>query len=129
MMNMIDQPITESNFLLHAMHHYDNTQCMSLAEFEEDLKRFGYLKKLFARYIDNSDLKERLILNHLIVLYNVFGVIATDFLFFKLERRYWNILATFLVFLERMPEEIPLMGIKIADIKLDQVVISKLRKI
>ena len=126
---MIETPIDENSFLILAMHHYDNTQCVNLAEFEEDLKRFGYLKKLFNRYRDNNDLKERLIINHLIVLYNLFGVITTDFLFYKIEKEYWNLLATFLVYLDRMPESIPERGIRLNELQLDTTVIEKLRKI
>ena len=126
---MIETPIDDNSFLILAMHHYDNTQCVNLAEFEEDLKRFGYLKKLFNRYRDNGDLKERLIINHLIVLYNLFGIIATDFLFYKIEKEYWNLLATFLVYLNRMPESIPERNIRLSDLELDNTVIEKLRKI
>lgn len=126
---MIETPIDDNSFLILAMHHYDNTQCVNLAEFEEDLKRFGYLKKLFNRYRDNGDLKERLIVNHLIVLYNLFGIITTDFLFYKIEKEYWNLLATFLVYLNRMPESIPERNIHLSELKLDNTVIEKLRKI
>ena len=126
---MIEQPITESTFLLIAMHHYDNTQCTSVAEFEEDLKRFSYLKKLFARYKDNNELKERLILNHIIVLYNLFGIVTTELLFFKIDRQYWDALATFLVYLGRMPAEVPEFNIKLNDLKLDNDIIAVLRKI
>lgn len=126
---MIETPIDDNTFLILAMHHYDNTQCVNLAEFEEDLKRFGYLKKLFNRYRDNGDLKERLIVNHLIVLYNLFGIITTDFLFYKIEKEYWNLLATFLVYLNRMPESIPERNIHLSELKLDNTVIEKLRKI
>ena len=112
-----------------AMHHYDNSQCVNIAEFEEDLKRFGYLKKLFYRYRENNDLKERLILNHIIILYNLFGIAATDLLFYKIDRQYWNILVTFLVFLNKAPEELPFDGIKLVDIPLDQNIIGELRKI
>jgi hypothetical protein len=126
---MIETPIDDNSFLILAMHHYDNTQCVNLAEFEEDLKRFGYLKKLFNRYRDNGDLKERLIINHLIVLYNLFGIIATDFLFYKIEKEYWNLLATFLVYLNRMPESIPERNIHLSELELDNTVIEKLRKI
>lgn len=126
---MIETPIDENTFLLLAMRHYDNTQCVNLAEFEEDLKRFSYLKKLFNRYKDNGDLKERLILNHLIVLYNLFGVITTDFLFYKIDREFWDVLATFLVYLNLMPEAIPERGLHINDLKLDTNIIEKLRKI
>ena len=125
----MNDKLNESNFLIYAMHHYDNTQCVNLAEFEEDLKRFGYLKKLLHRYKENNDLKERLILNHLIVLYNIFGLITTDFLFFKIDRQYWDTLATFLVYLERMPDALPELGVRLNDLQLDQSVIQRLRMI
>lgn len=126
---MIEQPINESNFLLIAMHHYDNSQCTSIAEFEEDLKRFGYLKKLFSRYKENNDLKERLILNHIIVLHNLFGIVTIEMLFYKIDRQHWDVLATFLVYLELMPSEIPEFGIRLNDITVDQYVLDTLRKI
>lgn len=126
---MFEQPITESTFLLIAMHHYDNTQCTSLAEFEEDLKRFSYLKKLFGRYKDNQDLRERLILNHLIVLYNLFGVVTTELLFFKIDKQHWNVLATFLVYLNKMPDAIPEFDIKLSDLELDTHITEVLKKL
>ena len=126
---MIETPIDENSFLLLAMRYYDNTQCVNLAEFEEDLKRFSYLKKLFNRYRDNGDLKERLILNHIIILYNLFGIISIDFLFYKIDREFWDILATFLVYLNLMPESIPERGLHLNDLKLDTNIIEKLRTI
>lgn len=126
---MIEQPITEFNFLLVAMHHYDNSQCTNLAEFEEDLKRFSYLKKLFGRYKDSNDLKERLILNHIIVLYNLFGVSTPELLFFKIDKQYWSVLITFLVYLQLMPDVIPEFGIKLSDYTLDQNILDALRNI
>ena len=125
----MDNIITEENFLLHAMHHYDNPQCTSLIEFEEDLKRFLYLKKLFFRYKTNNDLKERLILNHIIVLYNVFGDNTTYMLFTKIDKDCWDSLTTFLVYLQRMPDTIPELGIKLYNIQLDETIIEVLRKI
>lgn len=121
--------LTEDNFLLHAMHHYDNSQCTSITEFEEDLKRFLYLKKLFYRYKINNDLKERLILNHIIVLFNLFGDITSKMLFMKIDKDSWESLTTFLVYLERMPEIIPEYGIKLSHIQLDEFIIKSLRKI
>lgn len=121
--------ITDDNFLLHAMHHYDNQQCHTLEEFEEDLKRFLYIRKLLNRYKKDGDLKDRLILNHIIVLYNLFGDAMTEMLFFKVEKEYWPTLITFLVYLNRMPERIDDYGIKLSEIVLDQNVISVLRKI
>lgn len=115
--------LTEDNFLLYAMHHYDNTQCHSIEEFEEDLKRFLYLKKLFSRYKKDGELRERLILNHIIVLYNLFGDATTDMLFYKVEKEYWSILGTFLVYINRLPEE------KLSDISIDNDLVSVLRKI
>jgi hypothetical protein len=125
----MDNIITEENFLLHAMHHYDNPQCTSLVEFEEDLKRFLYLKKLFYRYKTNNELRERLILNHIIVLYNVFGDNTTLMLFTKIDQECWDSLTTFLVYLQRMPDAIPELGIKLYNIQLDETIIEVLRKI
>ena len=123
------EKLNESNFLLYAMHHYDNTQCYSLTEFEEDLKKILYLKKLLSRYKNNGELRERLILNHIIVLYNIFGDSATRMLFYKVEKSCWDVLVTFLVYLDRMPETIPEYGIILSEIKLDETVIATLRKI
>lgn len=121
--------LNDDNFLLYAMHHYDNPQCHSIEEFEDDLKRFLYIKKLFSRYKNNDELRERLILNHIIVLYNVFGDAVTNMLFFKIEKEDWPILATFLVYVNRMPEVVEQHGIKTSDIVLDERIVSALRKI
>ena len=111
------------------MNNYDNTQCHSLAEFEDDLKKFIYLKKLIYRYKNSGELKERLILNHIIVLYNIFGESTTRMLFFKLEKDLWPQLITFLVYLNRMPEQIPEYSITLSDVKLDETIIKVLRQI
>ena len=115
--------LSEDNFLLYAMHHYENTQCHSILEFDEDLKRFLYLRKLLNRYKKDGELKERLILNHIIVLYNLFGDALTEMLFYKIEEEYWPTLVTFLVYLNRIPED------KMSDIPLDEHIVSVLRKI
>ena len=126
---MLNEKLSENNFLLYAMHHYDNPQCHSIEEFEEDLKKFLYLKKLLSRYKRDGELRERLILNHIIVLYNVFGEATTNMLFYKIDKDYWDTLITFLVYLDRMPETIIEYSIKLSDIPLDETVISTLRKI
>ena len=123
------EKLNENNFLLFAMNHYDNPQCHSLEEFDEDLKKFLYLKKLITRYKKDNDLKERLILNHIIVLYNIFGQNATRMLFYKVDKEYWDVLVTFLYYLGHMPETIPEYGIILSDIKLDEKVIAVLRKL
>ena len=125
----MNEKLNEANFLIYAMHHYDNTQCYSLAEFEDDLKKFLYLKKLISRYKNNGDLKERLILNHIIVLYNLFGEATTKMLFYKVDEECWDVLTTFLVYLNLMPEIIVDYGIILSEVILDENVISKLRNI
>jgi hypothetical protein len=125
----VKEKLNESNFLFFSMHHYDNPQCHSLQEFEEDLKKFLYLKKLLSRYKNNGELRERLILNHIIVLYNIFGESATQMLFYKIDESCWDSLITFLVYLDRMPETIPEFNIILSDVVLDEDIISTLRKI
>ena len=96
--------LTEENFVMYAMKHYDNPACRGMAEFEDDLKKFRYLKRLFRKYTAGKGLKERLIVNHIVVLYNLFGPeAATKMLFFKVEEKYWSQLKTFLVYLSIMP--------------------------
>jgi len=115
--------LTEENFIQYCMNHYDNPQCHTIEEFEEDIKRFLYVRKLLNRYKKDGILKERLILNHIIVLYNIFGDAVTDMLFLKIEKEYWSTLVTFLVYLNRVPEEY------FSEIPLDITVVSALRKI
>jgi len=95
----------ESTFLLYAAKYYDNPHCSDIAEFEEDLKRFQYLRKLFGRYKQTGELKERLILNHLIILYNCFGLETTNMLFMKLDE-YHECLKPFVEYLNFMSETI-----------------------
>jgi len=125
----INKKLSEDNFLVYAMHHYDNPQCHNIEEFDKDLRIFLYLKKLITRYKQSDELRERLILNHIIVLYNVFGDAATNMLFYKIDEKYWDVLVTFLVYLERMPESVPNYGIRTSDISLDENIINALRKI
>ena len=97
--------LDDSNFLLYAAANYVNTHCYDSKEFFDDLKKFKYLKRLFSRYHDKEEIKERLILNHLITLYNVFECSAnTRMLFYRTEEEHWYLLKTFLVFLNYMPE-------------------------
>ena len=118
-MDIFDE-LNEENFTLFAIRHYSNPQCTSTEEFYEDIRRFRYLKRLLKRYYRNGELRERLILNHLIVLNNLFGVENTiRMLQYKIELRYWSVLKTCLLFLEYIDEgfevEIPI-DMKIAQI-------------
>ena len=104
---MVDfKSLTPENINMFAMKHYDNPSCVDEAEFLSDLKRFKYLKRLFRKYDTTGELKMRLIINHIIILSNVFGVDAsTTLLFFKMEQEHWSLLKTFLVYLSFMPED------------------------
>ena len=122
--------LDENTFLVFAIKHYYNPGCMGMQELEDDLKRIKYIKRLLNRYHKTGEVNERLVINHLIVLYNVFGNAATDILFFKLEPEYWTDLKTYLVFLNRMPlETVVSPGIKETDIPLNNELIGILRKI
>jgi hypothetical protein len=131
--NKMSFELNEENFLLYAIKHYDNPNCKGMTEFLDDLKRFKYLKRLLRKYTVTKDLKERLILNHLIVIYNLFGSdAATKMLFYKIEKKYWSELKTFLVFLNYMPLKIIVSkGVEVqdSDIPLDDKIIATLRKI
>jgi hypothetical protein len=120
---------SDAEFLQYAMHNYDNPQCSTVSEFEEDLKKFLYIKKLFTRYKKNDELKERLILNHLIVLFNLFGEATLKMLIYKIEREDWNLLATFLIYINKLPENVPGTMLVSSDFRLDEKIISELRKI
>ena len=95
--------LNESNYILFAIKHYENPHCVTREDFDEDMKRFKYLKRLLKRYVRGGPLRTHLIINHLIILYNVFGEAATPLLFFKLEREYWSILKTVLLYLNKYP--------------------------
>jgi hypothetical protein len=130
---MIDR-LDESNFLLYAARHYDNPQCFDTIEFYEDLKRFKYIKRLLNRYAEEGDLRERLILNHIVILFNVFGVEpATKMLFLKC-RFQESYIIPFLKFLNHLPESINNIGfdnrtIITSQIKPDQRITEALNKI
>ena len=116
--------LTPDNIIMFAMKHYDNPSCVDRKEFLDDMKRFKYLKRLFRKYDTSDVLKVRLILNHIIVLANVFGVDASStLLFFKIEKKHWSTLKTFLVYLHYMPEN------DLKDIATDVKVLKELRDI
>ncbi len=103
---MIFDELTKDNWIMFAMKHYDNPTSVTYEDFEEDLNRFKYIKRLFKRYETNGELKTHLILNHIILMYNVFDDAATPLLFFKIEVTYWPLLKAFLLFLNRLPESL-----------------------
>ena len=125
--------LNEGNFLMFSMKEYNNIQCIDIEEFYDDLKKIKYIKRLFNIYLNDGQLKERLILNHLIVFYNVFPIHAgTRILFYKIEEQFWPMLKTFLIFLDRMPDKIESIRGKTilsTDIKLDDGIVTRLRTI
>lgn len=128
------EKLDDSNFTLFAAKSYDNPNCVDTQEFEDDLNRIKYLKKLFKKYHDKNELKTRLILNHLIVLYNVFGPpeACTRMLVWKLDE-YTEYLKPFLILLNYWPDRITGLGtkgltIRDSDIRLDQGIVNQLRE-
>ena len=115
--------LTPETIDIFAKRNYDNSGA-SIEEFEDDLKRFKYLKRLFRKYDTSKDFKSRLIINHVIILANVFGVdAATTLLFFKIDKQHWYLLKTILIFLNYMPED------EMIDIEIDQNVMEELKRI
>jgi hypothetical protein len=127
-MSFID--LSNENVMMYAVKAYDRPDCI-MSEFKEDMKRFNYLKRLFRRYRKVGELREQLVLNHLVVIYNVFGPeVATRLLFFKMSKEDYTILKTYLIFLSCMPEKV--YGIKgqdilSSDISIDMTIAKTLR--
>jgi hypothetical protein len=99
--------LNEKNHLMFAIKYYENPHSVTLDDFMEDMKKFKYLKRLLKRYIKTGVLRTNLILNHLIVLYNVFGEGTLPLLMYKLEREYWSVLKTFIIYLNRYSDDEP----------------------
>lgn len=122
--------LTSENYLLFAAKNYNNPSCAGLKEFEDDLKRFKYITRLLKRYKKTGIISERLILNHIILLHNVFEQSVVSLLFFKIESEHWSQLKTFLVFLEYLPNNFQITpDVNETKIPLDQQIINKLRKL
>ena len=116
--------ITADNVMMFAVKYYDNPQCEGEKEFHDDMKRFKYIKRLLRKHKDHSILKERLLLNHIIILNNLFGPEAcVTLLLFKIQREYWETLKSFLLFLNIIRKD------EISDIKENQEVLDILRKL
>jgi hypothetical protein len=119
--------LDNDNFLNYAMRHYDNPSCKTLDDFNEDVNRFVYVRKLLRRY-EKIDI--RLLLNHIIILYNVFeNEACTAMLFFKIDKQHWEILASILDFLNYLPEVILPLNINTELIKKDEKTLGLLNEI
>lgn len=131
---MMFEKLDETNFMLYAAKHYDNPHCYDTLEFYDDLNRFKYLKRLFNRYEETGELKDRLIINHLTIIYNIFGAEpATRMLFLKLKGHY-HFLKPFLILMGYMPDIVRSIGIEgkdviSSDISMDEKIVEMLRQI
>ena len=101
---MLFNDLTAANFSLFAIKNYENPQAVTKEDFEKDLQHFKYIKRLLKRYKNTGELKTHLLLNHFIILYNIFGEATTPMLFFKIEEELWSVMKTFVVFLDKLPE-------------------------
>tara|TARA_B100001250_G_C19735708_1_gene760648 strand:- start:825 stop:1187 length:363 start_codon:yes stop_codon:yes gene_type:complete len=118
------EKITSDNVTMFAIKHYDNPQCEGEKEFYDDMKKFKYIKRLLRKYKDSGVLKERLLLNHIIVLNNLFGPEAcVTLLLFKIQKEYWDTLKSFLLYLNMIRED------ELKDIEEDNFVLEVLRKL
>ena len=123
MRDMRFDKLTNGNYMMYALLHYDNPHCKDIKEFFEDIKRIHYINRLLKRYESDGVLKERMILNHLIIFYNVFvDDAATRILFFKVHKKFHSALKTFLIYINKMPDDKH-------DIKLDAQIVKTLRDI
>ncbi len=123
---MLFAELTEENFLLFAIKNYENPQAVTKEDFDKDLNHFKYIKRLLKRYKNTGELKTHLILNHFIVLYNIFGEAATPMLFFKIDEDLWSVMKTFVLFLNKLPDY---PHCYIHDIVVDSYCLEELQKI
>ena len=101
---MIFNELNDGNFLLFAIQNYENPQAVTKEDFDKDLNHFKYIKRLLKRYKNTGQLKTHLLINHFIVLYNIFGDATTPMLFYKIEKELWDVMKTFIIFLNKMPD-------------------------
>jgi hypothetical protein len=118
--------LNENNYILFAIKYYENPQSVTMEDFESDLKRIRYIKRLLKRYKNTGELKTHLVLNHLIILFNVFNDAAVPLLFYNLESELWPSIKSFLIFLNRLPEY---PRTQIHDIVEDSECLSQLQQI
>tara|TARA_B100000902_G_C26786083_1_gene657473 strand:+ start:89 stop:475 length:387 start_codon:yes stop_codon:yes gene_type:complete len=123
---MIFNELNEDNFLLFAIKNYQNPQAVTKDDFDKDLNHFKYIKRLLKRYKRDGELKTHLLLNHFIILYNIFGEAATPMLFYKIEEELWSATKTFIIFLGKLPE---FPKCYIHDVQVDLNCLSELYKI
>ena len=123
---MIFNELNEDNFLIFAIKNYENPQAVTKEDFDRDINHFKYIKRLLKRYKNTGVLKTHLLLNHFIILYNIFGEATTPMLFYKIDQDLWSAMKTFIMFLNRLPEY---PKCYIHDIQVDLICLKELNKI
>ena len=123
---MLFTELNEENFLYFAINNHQNPSVVTREDFDKDLNHFRYIKRLLKRYKSSGELKVHLLINHFIILYNIFGEGATPMLFYKIEKNLWSSIKSFIVFLDKLPEY---PKTYIHDIELDEVCLQELRSI
>ncbi len=123
---MLFSELNEENFLMFAIKNYENPSAVTREDFDKDLNHFRYIKRLLKRYKSSGELKVHLLINHFIILYNIFGDAATPMLFYKIEKNLWSAIKSFIVFLDKLPE---FPKTYIHDIEPDEVCLQELRSI
>ena len=118
--------LNENNYIMFAIKHYDNPHAVTQDDFYEDMKRFKWIKRLLKRYKSTGVLKTHLLINHFIILYNIFGDAATPMLFYKIERDLWSTVKTFIVFMDKLPDY---PHTYIHDIDMDKRCLEELEKV
>ena len=101
---MLFNELNEENFLIFAIKNYENPQAVTREDFDKDLSRFRYIKRLLKRYKTTGDLKVHLLVNHFIILYNIFGDATTPMLFYKIDKNLWSAIKSFVIFLNKLPD-------------------------
>ena len=120
------EDLNKDNFLLFAIRNYDNPHAVTKDDFAKDLNHFKYLKRLLRKYHLTGELKSHLLINHFIVIYNIFGDAATPMLFYKIDQNLWSSIKAFIVFLDKLPEH---PRTKLHDIEMDETCLKELQRI
>lgn len=123
---MFIDTLNEDTYLFFAIRHYNNPSSSTKDDFYEDLKRFKYVQRHLKKYVETGDIKLHLLINHIIILYNVFDDAATSMLFYKSKKEYWSAIKTIQMFLERYPN-VP--GEQLDAIPVDYILYKQLREI